>query len=214
MIKAVFFDFDGVIVESVDIKTKAFTELFGAEGPDAVRQVVAYHLDNAGVSRFDKFHYIYREILKRPLTDEEFKRLCDIFSGLVVDGVATAPYVEGAIEFLEEYSSAYECFVVSATPQQEMEEIIRRRGLVSFFTGIYGAPNKKADVVRKVLAANGTNPADAVYIGDAMSDYEAARDNGLHFIARINRNENIFEKTDCIKIPNLSHLAEILDSIA
>ncbi len=28
MIKAIIFDFDGVIVESVDIKTKAFARLF------------------------------------------------------------------------------------------------------------------------------------------------------------------------------------------
>lgn len=31
MIKVVFFDFDGVIVESVDIKTKAFAKLFEKE---------------------------------------------------------------------------------------------------------------------------------------------------------------------------------------
>lgn len=42
------FDFDGVIVESADIKTNAFAELFEREGKDAEEKVVEYHLKNAG----------------------------------------------------------------------------------------------------------------------------------------------------------------------
>jgi len=47
MIKAIIFDFDGVLVESVDIKTKAFAGLFEHEGDSIVRRVVAYHIKNA-----------------------------------------------------------------------------------------------------------------------------------------------------------------------
>ena len=59
MLKAILFDFDGVLVESVDIKTKAFAKLFENEGPEIVNKVVEYHLANGGVSRFKKFDYIY-----------------------------------------------------------------------------------------------------------------------------------------------------------
>ena len=52
MIKIIFFDFDGVIVESVDIKTKAFAMLFEHEGRDIANRVIDYHLKNSGVSRF------------------------------------------------------------------------------------------------------------------------------------------------------------------
>jgi len=70
MIKAIIFDFDGVLVESVDIKTKAFAGLFEHEGDSIVRRVVAYHIKNAGVSRFEKFRHIYKEMLDRELTEE------------------------------------------------------------------------------------------------------------------------------------------------
>ena len=77
MIKAVIFDFDGVIVESVDIKTEAFARLFENEGDEVVRQVVAHHLKNCGVSRFEKFRHIYQKMLNRELSDRKFKELCD-----------------------------------------------------------------------------------------------------------------------------------------
>jgi len=40
MIQAIGFDFDGVLVESVDIKTRAYAYLFEDEGPEVVQQVI------------------------------------------------------------------------------------------------------------------------------------------------------------------------------
>ena len=64
MLKAIFFDFDGVIVESAGIKTEAFRKLF-SNYPDQVDEIVDYHKANAGISRYDKFDYIYEKILKQ-----------------------------------------------------------------------------------------------------------------------------------------------------
>ena len=58
MINSIIFDFDGVILESVSVKTAAFRQLFSF-APEHVDEIVQYHLDNGGMSRFDKFRYIY-----------------------------------------------------------------------------------------------------------------------------------------------------------
>ena len=63
IIRAVVFDFDGVLAESVDVKTRAYALLFQDEGGDVVRQVVDFHLKNGGVSRFEKFRCYYSDIL-------------------------------------------------------------------------------------------------------------------------------------------------------
>jgi len=42
-----------VLVESTDIKTKAFAELFKSEGKAVVKKIVNYHLMNEGVSRYE-----------------------------------------------------------------------------------------------------------------------------------------------------------------
>lgn len=209
MIQAIFFDFDGVIVESTDIKTDAFTKLFEHEGKCIVEQVVNYHLANMGVSRYEKFRFIYQNILKRSLGEIEFDLLCNRFANLVVDGVIKAPYVDGVLGFLKNYASIYQCFVVSATPQMEIDYIILERNIHHFFKGIYGAPTRKSDAVRETLGKEQIEPDNAVFVGDAMSDYWAAKDNGVNFIARINNNEALFHDIECLKIKDLTELKTI-----
>ena len=213
MIEIIFFDFDGVIVESVDIKTAAFARLFEGEGETIVKKVVAYHLDNGGVSRYDKFRHIYRRILARPLREKEFKKLCDDFAGLVADNVAAAPYVKGAMEFLKTFAPKYRFFVLSATPQEEIEKIVERKGITHLFRGVYGAPNKKADAVKEILSREKVRPADSLYVGDAMSDYAAARENGVRFIARVRRDDPVFNDTDCLKIEDLARLESLIEGL-
>lgn len=88
--QGIIFDFDGVIVESVDIKTEAFRALFAHERAH-VDSIVQFHETHGGLSRFDKFDVIYRDILRRPLGDEERVRLGTLFSELVVEAVVACP---------------------------------------------------------------------------------------------------------------------------
>ena len=214
MIKTIIFDFDGVLAESVDIKTKAFKRLFESEGKDIADKVEQYHLAHTGVSRFDKFRYFYKNFLMRELTEDTFKELCDRFSKLVVEEVVNASYVEGAKEFLVENKDRFTFFITSATPQQEIEEIIKKRDMGQFFKAVYGAPTKKEDAVRQILSSGGLNFLEVAYIGDALSDLKAATKNSIYFIARIyENNKAIFDNVDCIKIDNLLTLAGAVESI-
>ncbi len=213
MIKLIFFDFDGVIVESVSIKTNAFAKLFEDECDVVVKQITDYHIANTGISRFDKIKYIYNNFLNRAISDEHFDFLCNKFADLVVENVINAPYVIGALEFLERYSSVYTCFVVSATPHDELCQIIKQRKLTYHFKGIYGAPQKKADIVRGILLNETVESYNALYIGDAISDYNAAKENKVKFIARIIDNESVFDGVDCIKISDLRQLNSIIRDI-
>ena len=183
MIATLILDFDGVILESVEVKTRAFRELFSFR-PDHVDEIVEYHKKNTGVSRFDKFRYIYREILKQPLTDEQFTRLSDRYADLVIDGVVASPFVPGGREFLERYSGAVPLFVVSASPQAELVSIIRKRGLSSCFRRVYGAPTRKEDAIREIIALTGSAPAQTLFVGDAVNDLVAARECGIRFVGR------------------------------
>ena len=67
-IKAILFDFDGVLLESAEVKTRAFVKIFEPIAPHRMTEVVAYHTAHMGISRYVKFRYIYEQILKRPLS--------------------------------------------------------------------------------------------------------------------------------------------------
>jgi beta-phosphoglucomutase-like phosphatase (HAD superfamily) len=107
MIRAIAFDFDGVLAESVDVKTCAYVSLFGEYGQDVIAKVVDYHMENGGVSRFVKIRTIYDKILKKPLSEDKFKLLSEQFSNIVVDKVVAAPWVPGAKNFLLRNQNQY-----------------------------------------------------------------------------------------------------------
>jgi phosphoglycolate phosphatase-like HAD superfamily hydrolase len=64
--------------------------------------------------------------------------------------------------------------------------------------------------VRKALREYAIDPAEAVYVGDAMSDYTAARSNCVRFIARVSGSQALFDGIDCVKLKDLKGLEEAI----
>ncbi len=93
--RLMFWDFDGVIKESVDVKTRAFMRLFEPYGVEVVALVRAHHEDNGGMSRFEKMPLYLRFAGIEP-EDGRVAALCDEFHRLVRDEVIAAPWVRGA----------------------------------------------------------------------------------------------------------------------
>lgn len=210
MIKAVIFDFDGVVVESVDIKTKAFGKLFEDRGPAVMDAVVKYHMANTGVSRFDKFRHIYKEIIREALDEKTFETLCGRFSRLVVDDVIAAPYVEGAEDFLRRNVKRYLFYVISATPQDEIEQIVARRGMSDIFRQVYGSPHTKDECIKRVIEIEKLKPQEIVFVGDALGDYKAASVNKVRFIARLAHPKGLFDGVECPKVGDLKPLETVI----
>lgn len=181
---AIVFDFDGVIVESADIKTEAFRNLFAARPAD-VDRIVAFHQRHAGISRYEKFDRIYADILHIPLSSTERVSLGNRFSELVVEAVVNCPPVPGAEEALGSLFGTVPLLLASGTPEDELEIIVRRRGLAAFFFEVHGSPRGKAEIIFNAAHTHGWSLERMVMIGDAMTDYDAARATGLGFIGRV-----------------------------
>lgn len=184
MIKAVIFDFDGVLFESVDVKTKAFQALFRKESPADVDKITHFHLANGGMNRWDKITAIYGGILRRPLSNDALEEHCNQFAEIVVQKVVEAPWVEGAKEFLDTHQKTYRYFVVSATPDQEIKHIVKRKAIGHYFEDVLGSPRKKDVLLREVLQQHALTPRESVYVGDSINDWQAAVAVPLPFVWR------------------------------
>jgi phosphoglycolate phosphatase-like HAD superfamily hydrolase len=184
MVQAIVFDFDGTVLESADIKTDAFRELF-RNHPEHQDEIVKYHLAHAGISRYTKFCEIYRNILKQPLSGREEERLGSVFQHLIADRMMTCPLVPGVQAFLDVASRRFKCFIASGTPEKELHPLVDHRGLRGFFEGIHGSPKTKVEIHRMILQQYSLAPSQVLSIGDALSDLEAAQAEGIPFAGRI-----------------------------
>ena len=189
MIRAIAFDFDGVLAESVDVKTCAYVSLFEEYGQDVISKVVDYHMKNGGVSRFVKLRTIYDNILKKPLSEDKFKLLSEQFSKIVVNKVVAAPWVPGAKDFLVQNQNRYIFFIISGTPEDELKGIVRCRGMSHFFSSVRGAPKDKVSLLKEVMIEYHLKPEEILFVGDAETDWCAARETGVPFILRCTSDE-------------------------
>jgi len=179
----IVFDFDGVIKDSVSVKSDAFEQLFEKFGAEVSSRVRRHHEENGGMSRYEKLP-LYLAWSGLTPTDKLVKEYSNHFSHIVKQKVIGSKWVNGVEGFLNNNSNQFNMFLVTATPQLEIEEILEALDISSFFSDVVGAPVKKVDAVSKLIIKNNLNTDKTVMIGDSMPDYLAASENGIQFILR------------------------------
>lgn len=210
-ITTIFYDFDGVIKDSTNIKSKAFYDLYAPFGDEIAKKVAKYHIENGGISRFEKIKYFHNEYLNIILTEQEINEWASKFSVLVLKNVIDCDYVFGALESIKILSKTHQQFIITGTPQNEIELICEKLNITNYFKEICGSPKNKITWGNELLQKHQINPAEVVFIGDATTDYEAAETCNLQFILREHEeNEKLFSTKDVIKVKDLNNLAEVI----
>ena len=180
-ISLVVFDCDGVILKSVDVKTRAFGQIVEEYGPEAVARMTEYHLAHGGVSRIRKFEWFYDEVLGRKITEDELQALSRKFRHLVFEGVMRSPMVPGIMETLESLHGRLPMYVASGTPHDELLQVLDERNLTQFFKGVFGTPPGKTELLRHIIEQEGIAPNDTLMVGDSSTDLDAAQSCGSRF---------------------------------
>jgi phosphoglycolate phosphatase-like HAD superfamily hydrolase len=85
---------------------------------------------------------------------------------------------------LENNKNRYLFFIVSGTPQDELESIIRRREMDQYFCEVLGSPKSKETLLEGALSRLKLFPEETVFVGDAETDWSAAKKLGVAFLWR------------------------------
>lgn len=181
-IAAVVFDCDGVLLDSMAVKTEAFGELFRTWGDDAAEMMIRYHVDNGGMGRYEKFKYFFRQCLDKDASDRDISELDKRYRALALQKVLASPFVPGAEEFVAAYGEQLPLAVASGTPQQELEDVLEARGMAQHFRRICGTPPPKHVSLQHFVRDYQLDARRVLMIGDSTTDREAAEIAGTRFL--------------------------------
>jgi phosphoglycolate phosphatase-like HAD superfamily hydrolase len=179
----VFWDFDGVIKDSVTVKSIGFEKLFLPHGAELAARVRRHHEANSGISRYQKIAE-YLQWIGESATAARVEEYAARFGELVVQAVIDAAWVPGVREYLLANHTRQTFVLVTATPEAEIRGILGTLQLDHVFREVHGAPTSKADAIHDALPRLRIDASQALMIGDSEADLRAAERNGVAFLLR------------------------------
>ncbi|HMS42381.1 MAG TPA: HAD family phosphatase [Pyrinomonadaceae bacterium] len=141
MIKAILFDFNGVIIDDEPIQMKAYQEVLKDEGIDLTEE------DYYSCLGMDDITFV-AEAFKRAGKTVEANKILELTqakSNLWRDKVAdNLPLFEGAENFIRKMSRQFTLGIVSMAQREEIEYVLERANLLDCFSAIVSAEDVSA----------------------------------------------------------------------
>lgn len=191
--KVFIFDFDGTLVDSLEVKYRARFEVF-AEEPSEVQSIAERVIPCLkGKLRSEIIRAVLKEAYPQKGTEEleqdvlEYVHKYDI---LVEDRIVQRGMFPGVKEVLEHLSKNNRLYLSSGTPENTLRALVKRLNIEQFFLGIYGtnpdgsedAQKAKLKNILRISASEQAPPSEVIVIGDGVEDAESARVYGGKFI--------------------------------
>jgi beta-phosphoglucomutase len=141
MIQAVFFDFNGVIIDDEPLHLKAYTEALAVEGVELTRDdyFKSLGMDDVTFVRaaFGRVgHELTDEAMRRVIESESAKHRALIEEDL--------PLFDGVVTFIKALSRRHPLGVVSMAARDEIEYVLGRAGLLKHFNVLVSAEDVQA----------------------------------------------------------------------
>lgn len=207
MKKGIIFDLDGTLWDSTKVLVKAWNIVL-SEFPQTKVKV---SLDNLKPLLGRTLEAII-EALVVDVSDEKLRiQIADTCTKvehevLSKEGGILYPMIEETLVLL---SKKYKLYIVSNCQDGYIESFFAAHGLEKYFED-YECPGRsgllKADNIRLIMERN--NIDKAVYVGDTVMDYNAAKKAGIPFIHATYGFGQIEDKVE--KIDNFSELSKLL----
>jgi len=166
----IIFDVDGVIIDSVKIKTDAMRRLFR-------NNESSIDMDLGGKSRSEKISYFYKKFNNKEISKEKLEWMVGKYSLYVYDKIINANISQDILSLLD--NDSYNFYVVSGTPDSELKTILSDIGIIDKFKHVYGSDNKeKYEILSDIKARE----SRVIYIGDTEKDRYESRKANVDFL--------------------------------
>lgn len=182
--KNIFWDFDGVIMDSMPVRNRGF-ELVLKEFPnEQVELLMQFHQKNGGLSRYVKFRHFFEEIRGEKITEKEIKEWANKFSQIMREELVQPNLlIQDTVNYIKKNHQKFNMHVVSGSDGEELRYLCEKLEISQYFLSIHGSPVPKKELVHNLLIKHEYKGDDTILIGDSINDYEAAEVNNIVFYA-------------------------------
>jgi phosphoglycolate phosphatase-like HAD superfamily hydrolase len=181
--KVAIFDFDGVIVDTLNIKLESFKSVYLSD--DWLGEYIEIiHLKNGGAPRDLKLKSL--EVLRTGYipTKKHLAEKVSKFASAFQSKLGLCKLTDGIVRVLERFATDnVHCCICSAAPLLEITEILKKLEIFHYFELIKGSENTKLNNLSSIIATFDYDLNEFLYFGDALVDYESAQKVGIPFVA-------------------------------
>jgi len=180
---AIIFDCDGVIFDSNNLKVEAMrlALCMSAVPQPEIELCCQFFKKNFGKSRYYHVQYFIDNIITN-CNESLCSNIISLYSNKCKELYLTAKVTPGFINAISDCTA--KLFVASGSAQEELREILIKRGLSRFFSLVLGSPATKFENVANIMKLC-TEAGKVLMVGDALSDFHAAKSNNIDFLAYV-----------------------------
>ena len=176
--QAIFFDFDGTLVNSANVKLEAFFEIYNSYGflNEATRRYLIKKSSFPRVLKLEKLQEISR-------IDISIDQIMFDFDNILKIKLDNADLIPGSYDYLRR--SRYlgiPMFLISAAPEQEVVRNLKKFNLQDCFEKVVCDCYDKSSTLEHLINLQNIDIKYSRYFGDSEADYIAAKDNGVRYM--------------------------------
>ena len=189
MIKAIIFDYDGVLVDSVNVGFEAYKqigEFLTSKGMNACKMRT---LEDFQIAQRKGYRSLLKDWgISNPFIIEQTKKIYRDKNKELKEEIHLIP---GITNVLEELSQQFTLAIASGTYKELILERIKSFGIGHYFKVVIGnddvANNKPApDIIHLALKKLNMKPEEAIYVGDMAYDIQAGKAANVKTVAIAN----------------------------
>ncbi|KKN39917.1 hypothetical protein LCGC14_0738530 [marine sediment metagenome] len=177
------------------VRDIGFKRIFSAFDQESVAKLLEYHRENGGLSRYVKIRYFFTELLSEKITENEVREYAHQFSKIMINELTKPSYlIQESLRFIKNKYKEYNFHVASGSDQEELRYLCKELDISKYFISINGSPTPKEKLVEEILDEYKYERKYTCLIGDSINDRDAAKSNGILFLAYNNEKLNEFSE--------------------
>ena len=206
-LKAIVFDFDGTLVDSMPGLTAIATKLLVTQYAFEPELALEKYHETSGLD----FKSQMEIICPGNSQNQEVVREFETQKARTYQKIELFPESLAVLRSFRDQD--FRCFVCSSTSDKQVQQYCLRHGITELIDGCYGlcSDRSKKELLGSILEDRNFHPEEVLFVGDSLHDGEIAYDVGTYFIGvhRILPEES-FSQRGFVSVEHLSALLGLL----